>query len=209
MSPFGGVSMKFGFGRGLVLGVVLGCCTTAAQAAGSGFYVSGEGGGSLLPELRLKGTTDQNEGFDGGYIAGGAFGYNTGFGIRIELNSLYQYSGLSKLDATATTGHLSTTGVMLNTMWEFLPDEHFTPYVGVGIGMQSVGGQIGTLRGRAWKPAYQGEIGLRQDLSRHFELFGEYRYTQSESVRMSNTTTTAHQHFEDNALFAGFRIALY
>jgi opacity protein-like surface antigen len=193
----------------ILLAAALGLLASSANAAESGFYVSGEGGGSLLTELRLKGTTDKNEGFSGGYVAGGAFGYDTGYGVRIEINSLYQRNDLNNVDKTATKGHISTTGAMLNMTYEFFNDEHFSPYFGLGFGMESVGGEVGTLRGRAWKPAYQGEIGLRQSLSRHFALFGEYRYVTSGVVNMTDGTTTAHQHFEDNMLFAGFRVNLF
>lgn len=192
-----------------VLGLSVACATAAALAAEPAFYVSGEGGASLLPELRLKGATAQNEAFYTGYVAGGALGYDAGTGWRLELNALYQRSELYRLDKTATRGHLASTGVMANIMYDLLPDEHFAPYLGVGFGFQDVGGEIGTLRGRAWKPAYQGEVGLRQDITRRVALFGEYRYSQSESVRMSDATATAHQHFEDHALLAGLRFKLY
>jgi opacity protein-like surface antigen len=189
--------------------LALGLFATGASAAESGIYASAEGGASLLTELRLQGTTAQNEGFSGGYVAGGAMGYDTGYGVRIELNSLYQRNDLSKLDTTATKGHISSTGVMINSTYELFTDEHFTPYFGVGFGMENVGGQVGTLHGRAWVPAYQGEIGLRQSLSRHFALFGEYRYVASAVVTMTDGATTAHQHFEDNMLFGGFRVNLF
>ena len=186
---------------------LIACSATAADA---GFYVSGEGGGSILTELRLNGTTTtHNEGFSGGYVVGGAFGYDSGYGVRIELNSLYQRNDLSKLDKTPTQGHISSTGVMFNATYDVFADERFSPYFGVGFGMENMGGQVGTMHGRDWVPAYQGEIGLRQTLSRHFALFGEYRYLQSAVVPMSDGTTTAHQHFEDNILLAGLRISLF
>jgi opacity protein-like surface antigen len=125
------------------------------------------------------------------------------------LNSLYQRNDLSKLDTAPTKGHISSIGAMLNATYELFPQEHFTPYFGIGFGFENVGGEVGTFRGRAWKPAYQGEIGLRQSLSLHFALFGEYRYVQSAVVNMSDGTTTAHQHFEDNILMAGFRASLF
>jgi len=193
----------------ILLAAAFGLLAGHAGAAQSGFYVSGEGGGSLISELRLKSTTAQNEGFSGGYVAGGAFGYDTGYGVRLEMNSLYQRNDLSKLDGTATKGHISSTGAMLNMTYDVFADERFSPYFGFGLGVENVGGQVGTMHGRAWAPAYQGEFGLRQTLSRHFTLFGEYRYVESAVVTMSNATTSAHQHFEDNMLFAGFRVNLF
>jgi OOP family OmpA-OmpF porin len=185
------------------LGLSLGLGIAAALAGEPGYYVSGEGGVSLLPELRLGGTTPKDESFGTGYVAGGALGYDTGTGWRLELNSLYQHSVLSKLSGTVTAGHISSTGIMANAMYDFLPDERFTPYLGAGIGVQNVGGQIGTLTGRDWAPAYQAEAGFRQGLMGNVSLFGEYRYSQSESVTLSDASTTGHQHFEDHALLAG------
>ena len=201
--------MKRALLSAVALGFGVAAGVASAFAGEPNIYVSGEGGASFLPELRLKATASQQESFDPGYLAGGALGYDTGFGVRIELNSLYQQIDLGKLAGKATTGHVSSTGIMLNAMYDLLPDERFSPYFGIGAGLQNLGGQIGTQRGRAWKPAYQGEVGLRQDVSKHFTLFAEYRYTQSESVRLSDATTTAHQPFEDHAMLAGFRIKLY
>jgi len=186
------------------------CLTVcSATAAEPGLYASGEGGGSLLTELRLNGTAAQNEGFSGGYVVGGAFGYDSGYGLRVELNSLLQRNDLSRLDKTTAKGHISSTGIMFNATYDVFADERFSPYFGVGLGMENLGGQVGTLHGRDWAPAYQGEIGLRQAVSRHFELFGEYRYVQSAVVTMSDKATTAHQHFEDNILLAGLRMKFF
>jgi OOP family OmpA-OmpF porin len=189
-----------------VCGVAIGLGTAAALAAEPGYYVSGEGGLSLPPDLHLTdGTTGtgQREGFGTGYAAGGAAGYDFGTGWRVELNALYQHTDLSRVDGTATPGHLSSTGVMANATYDLLPDARFTPYVGAGVGLQNVGGEIGGLGGRAWEPAYQAEAGLRTEVSDHASLFGEYRFSQSESVTLSDGADSAHQHFSDHALLAG------
>jgi len=188
-----------------ILGIVFSLGATGAFAAVPTFYISGEGGVSLLPDLTLKDTLagKLSDSFDTGFAAGGAFGYDTGDGIRIELNSLYQHASVDRLGGALTNGHLSSTSLMVNTTYDFLPDAAFTPYVGVGLGFQNVGGMIGTLSGRDWKPAYQAEGGLRTYVSDDVSLFGEYRFSQSESVTLSSPTDSAHQHFSDHALLAG------
>src|SRR3569833_4084091 len=157
----------------ILLAAILGLLASSASAAESGFYVSAEGGGSLLTMLRLHGTTDKNEGFSGGYVAGGACGYDTGYGIRIELNSLLQRNDLNNVDKTATKGHISTTGAMLNVTYEFFNEEHFSPYLGVGAGMENLGGVVGASRGRAWAPAYRGGGGRRRGRARRGAGGGE------------------------------------
>jgi opacity protein-like surface antigen len=59
--------------------------------------------------------------------------------------------------------------------------------------------------GRAWKPGYLLEAGLRDDISNQLSLFGGYRFTQAESVKMSDPTIpdTATQHFSDHVIMAG------
>ena len=187
-------------------GVAVGLGTGAALAGDPSYYVSGEGGVSLPPDLHLTdGTTGtvQRESFGTGFAAGGAVGYDTGTGWRVELNALYQHTAVDRLNGTATAGHLSSTGVMANATYDLLPNAQFTPYVGAGVGFENVGGQVGGLSGRAWEPAYQAEAGLRTDVSDRASLFGEYRFSQSESVTLSDGTDSAHQHVSDHALLAG------
>ena len=192
------------------LGIAMGLGVAAALAGTDGYYVSGEGGISLLPDLQLNSVTlgKNHDGFGTGYAAGGAFGYDYGNGLRIELSSLYQHSDLSRLNGTPATGHLSSTTVMANATYDLLPDARFTPYVGAGLGVASVGGEVNGLSGRDWKPAYQAEAGLRTDVSDRASLFGEYRFSQSQSVILSDATDTAHQHFSDHALLAGLSFKL-
>jgi opacity protein-like surface antigen len=186
-------------------GAAIGLGTGAALAGDPGYYVSGEGGVSLPPDLHLTDSTSgvQRGSFGTGFAAGGAAGYDTGTGWRVELNSLYQTADVDRLNGTAATGHLSSTGVMANATYDLLPNAPFTPYVGAGIGLQNVGGAVNGLSGRAWEPAYQAEAGLRTEVSDHASLFGEYRFSQSESVTLSDGTDSAHQHFSDHALLAG------
>lgn len=193
-----------------VLGIAFGAACGAALAGEPGYYIRGEGGVSLLPDLTVKDTLagKLSDSFGTGYAAGGAFGYDMGSGIRVELNSLYQHADVGRLGGVPTNGHLSSTSLMANATYDLLPDAIFTPYVGAGLGFQNVGATIGTLRGRDWKPAYQAEAGLRTDVSDRVSLFGEYRFSQSESVTLSSPTDSAQQHFSDHALLAGLSFNL-
>ncbi len=193
-------------------GIAIGCGVAAAFADVPGYYVSAEGGGSLLPDLHVNSlapATQQRDSFGStGYILGGAAGYDYGNGWRLELNTLYQHNDVSRLNGAPALGHLSSTSVMANATYDLLPDAQFTPYVGAGLGVVNVGGQVDAFSGRDWKPAYQAEAGLRTELADNTSLFGEYRFSQSQSVTLSDGADTAHQHFSDHALLAGLSFKL-
>jgi len=191
-------------------GVAIGAGAGTAFAGTPGYYVSGEGGVSLLPDLHVNDTLvgKHSDSFGTGFAAGGAVGYDTGEGVRVELNSLYQHSDAGRLNGTPVNGHLTSTSVMANATYDLLPSATLTPYVGAGLGIQNVGGTIGTLTGRDWKPAYQAEAGLRTEVSDHVSSFGEYRFSQSGSVTLADATDSAHQHFSDHALLAGLSFKL-
>jgi opacity protein-like surface antigen len=189
----------------LMLATAVAALATAASASADGFYVSGNGGISELPNLTLKSDTSGNhkEHFDTGYTFGGSFGYDYGNGWRVQLDSQYAHQSLKRVDGTPANGQISSTSVMLNAQRDLISGSSVTPYVGAGLGMQNVGGEIGSYQGRAWKPAYQAEAGLRGDISQQVSLFGEYRFSQSESAAMSDGIDRAHQHFSDHGLMAG------
>jgi opacity protein-like surface antigen len=186
------------------IAMVMAVCTGAAFASTPGYYFSGLGGASLLPNLELKnGSGTANSSFDTGYAYGGAFGYDTGNGWRFELDSVYQLSSVNRFDGATANGHLWSTSLMANTTYDLLQGRQFTPYVGAGLGVQDVGGLIEGYSGNKWRPAYQLEAGLRDDLTPQFSLFGEYRFTQSEAAKLSDPIDTANQHFSDHLLMMG------
>jgi len=189
----------------LILAVSAAALGAATCASADGYYVSGNGGGSELPNLTFKSTATGNhkEHFTTGYTYGGSVGYDYGNGWRVQLDSQYTHQNLKRLDGTPTSGHVSSTSLMLNAQKDLISGSTVTPYVGAGLGLQNIGGVIDTYQGRAWKPAYQAEAGLRGDLSQQVSLFGEYRFSQSESAAMNNGVDLAHQHFSDHGLMAG------
>ncbi|HEY2071767.1 MAG TPA: outer membrane beta-barrel protein [Rhizomicrobium sp.] len=166
----------------------------------SGLYVTGDGGASFLPDLKLKdGGATANEQFNTGTAYGGAVGYDTGNGARFEIDSNYILNNLTHLGGSSTNGHLDSTSVMLNGQVDLLHHASVTPYAGVGIGYENVGINADGTAGHDWKPAYQAEAGLRTDINDKVSVFGEYRFTQSEAQEIADT----HQHFADHGLLAG------
>lgn len=191
----------------LATGVTALFAATAAFASTPGLYVSGDAGVSLLPDLHFNSATSGTSlaNYDAGYNFGGAVGYDMGDGMRLELNSQHSSQQLSGVDGTPAFGHLSSTSLMLNGQMDLIANSQLTPYVGAGLGGVNFGGQVEGYSGRAWRPAYQLEAGLRDDLTNQLSVFGGYRFSQAESVTMSDPTfpDTATQHFSDHVLMAG------
>jgi opacity protein-like surface antigen len=186
-------------------GLAIAASSGAAMASDQGWYVSGALGASLLPDLRMTSTTNPaRSSFDAGYAYGGAVGYDAGNGWRYELDSIHQLSGLDRLNGALTSGHLQSTSLMANATYDLSSDWPITPYVGAGLGFENVGGSINGLSGGdIWKPAYQLEAGLRENLGRNYALFTEYRFTQSEAAKFSAPALMGNQHFSDHLLLAG------
>jgi OmpA-OmpF porin, OOP family len=176
----------------------------ADDVSNGGYYVSADGGVSILPNLDLKtkaGTASEH--FDTGYAYGGAVGYDMGNGMRVELDTTHQMSSLSRISGAPVGGHLQSTSVMANGQIDLLHNSSITPYVGAGIGYQNVGVSVAGISDSDWKPAYQAEAGLRTDISQQVSLYGEYRFSQSEAADLSDAGVSAHQHFADHGLLAG------
>jgi OmpA-OmpF porin, OOP family len=178
----------------------------AAQASQQGYYFSGIAGASLMPNQTLRGLGGGgvNSSFDAGYAFGGAAGWDSGQGWRVELSSVHQLSGVDRVNGTLQSGHLQSTSLMLNGTYDLMQDSPVVPYVGAGLGFQDIGASINGFHGSdEWEPAYQLEAGVRHDIDDHFSIFGEYRYSQSEAARLRDMTDLGNQHFSDNAILTG------
>ena len=71
--------------RKIMTVAAVGFAFCSAIAGTPGFYISGEGGVSLLPDLTIKDTLagKQTDSFDTGFAAGGAVSYDVGAAIRM------------------------------------------------------------------------------------------------------------------------------
>lgn len=191
----------------LATGVTALFAATAASASTPGVYFSGDAGLSILPSPHfnsdLFGTS--NAKYNPGYTFGGAVGYDLGNGIRFELDSQHTSQQLISLDDFKANGHLTSTTLMGRGQIDLMKNAPFTPYLGVGLGAVNFGGHANGYSGRAWRPGYQLEAGLRKDISDQFSVFGGYRFTQALSVDMRDPILqdSATQHFSNHAVMAG------
>jgi len=191
----------------LATGVTALLAATAAFASTPGVYFSGDGGLSILPSPHfnsdLYGTA--NAKYNPGYTFGGAIGYDLGNGMRFEVDSQHTSQQLISLDDFKANGHLTSTTLMGRGQIDLVKDALLTPYVGVGLGMVNFGGHVDDYSGRAWRPGYQLEAGLRKDISQQFSVSAGYRFTQALSVDMRDPILedNATQHFSNHAVMAG------
>jgi hypothetical protein len=71
-----------------------------ASASDEGYYVSGNGGVTLPPNLTLKSNTlgNMKENLGTGYTYGGSAGYDFGTGWRVQVDSQYTYQSVDRLN---------------------------------------------------------------------------------------------------------------
>lgn len=201
----------------------------AASASQPGYYFSGEGGVSLMPDQMLShaigapsysgpvygrgpvvGTGgvlrfgNLHERVDTGYNWGVAAGYDFGNGMRVEADALHTVSGIDGVSGVPSSGHVDGTGLMLNAKMDLFEMPDFQPYIGAGLGAESIGvGGVAGMHGQSWRPALQVEAGISHPISDTISAFAEYRYTAAEDARISGGALEAHQHFSNDAVMAG------
>jgi outer membrane protein OmpA-like peptidoglycan-associated protein len=141
----------------------------------TGPYVSLGVGWNYLQSQEIKGVStdttqfgnvgrsvnNKNINFGSGVVGLGAVGWGFGNGIRVEVegnyryNSTNQYGNGSNLNTSrsfvAESGGESKAGVMVNALYDFtdLIQPGITPYLGAGVGWQSITGGKTTVQGLA------------------------------------------------------------
>src|SRR4249920_1786211 len=104
-----------------------------------GFYIGAEGGLNWL----LNNNSYQ---MDTGWAAGGKVGYDF-VGPRVELEGLYHSNNGSGLVAfpcgiARVNGQINQVSVMANLLYDFMPGNTITPFIGAGAGIAFVDSTI-------------------------------------------------------------------
>lgn len=101
---------------------------------------------------------------------------------KLEGEFATRSSKTSEVDSQEGGGTVSANSLMINGVYEFLPDSKWHPFVGLGIGTAFVDA-AGTKRanntlfqGNEWVFAYQGFVGVAYDLFDMMQLTAQYRY---------------------------------
>ena len=108
-----------------------------------GWYGSIGGAYNGLRDSDISGARTGKAEWSAGYGAIGALGYSFGATpLRLEgelgyrRNNLDSVSGLAPAALNGSgSGHVSAYTGMLNLLWDIMPAQRFTPYVGAGVGV--------------------------------------------------------------------------
>lgn len=131
-------------------------------------------------------------------------------GPKLELEGGYRYNGGQRSTFTRNTGYGRTLSLMVNGLYEFLPQESWHPFIGAGIGFASVHtkasvdgvGMYGSRTETLF--AYQAMLGVAYDLNPNIAMRMQYRYfgtADAETLKINGRTLDTPQN--NHAFLAG------
>src|SRR4051812_19751530 len=140
---------------GLLAGTVLTATLPVHAENISGAYVNLGAGVNFLQDqhlysMELAGSqtsrfTGQAQ-FNPGFVGVLGFGWGFGNGLRTEIEGDYRYNTASSLPGgNLISGYEQKYGAMVNLLYDFNVGWPVTPYVGVGVGVQTVEWRNGSL----------------------------------------------------------------
>jgi opacity protein-like surface antigen len=170
---------------------------TFAQDGSDGFYLRLQGGASFLNDASLSGAAFGNLGFDTGFLAGGAVGFDyPDSPFRSELE--YSYRSGDADGKLGITGDLASTSLAVNGYYDFAPisGSRVTPYIGAGlayvteIDFDVLTGPVGQYS-KTGMFGYQLMLGAEVPVNDRWSINGELRYFDagSQSLRSPVGTT--------------------
>jgi outer membrane protein OmpA-like peptidoglycan-associated protein len=211
-------------------GAIVSLCLVAPAQAAPGWYLSIEGGGSLVGDwehTRTKMTWCGPEvkealaAFDTGYAVFGAAGYamdawrvEVEGGFRQNDIESYEKSSWKRSYVVDAAGELSEASVMVNIIYDVPLFERFSLSVGLGAGADFSRFQLDTpwapVDEEDWHFAYQGLAGLNYALTEMTVVFVNYRFANVRDIRFDPTPTVHLEgdDFQKQAATAGVRFAL-
>ena len=162
---------------------------TAASADEGAWYMSGQIGVRAVEQqtAQAPGTAIEGE-LDNGLYLGGALGYefpSEGVGFRLEAEVASRGGNLNNLsingaEVPATGEGFSAISFMGNGYVDFNNSSSFTPYLGGGLGIARVNGDIvsgtNSVNDTATSFAIQGIGGVDVSVTRNISVFADIRY---------------------------------
>ena len=197
----------------LVAGLFVSMAGTAS-AEQPGLYLGLGGGLNFLSDadLRGAGVSDKAD-FNTGWAVIGTVGYAFTPNWRTELELGYRRNNVDSLSGGGgNSGHVGAESAMGNVLYDFANTSKWTPYLGVGAGVQRYQARgfqpTGTtsLNDSDTNLAAQGIAGVSYDVAPNTQLFLDYRYllSQDPSVKSSNGTGLKSE-YEAQTVLVGFR----
>lgn len=191
----------------IVLGslIVAGLMPVAASAADKvGPYVSFSGLAAFTQDddTSVSGVpVDIN--FDTGFGIAAALGYDfAGSNLRLEGELTYRYNEATvsspALPSFAPSGDVDSIAYMANAYYDFDINSPLIPYVGAGLGVVDIDSEDTVF-------AYQGMVGASYGINSYSELFGGYRYFDSEGLKLDGG---GEMDYTSHGIEFGYRIRL-
>jgi len=184
----------------LVATTVLVALPIAAQAQSlqpGGFYIGAEGGINWLLNTSstanvtaggLAGSGTVNVNTNLGWTAGGMIGYDF-IGPRVELESRFIQNTVNLTvpgAAGSLGGNVNQVPIMANILYDFMPGNTWTPYIGAGAGVAFTSLSGGGFSSNSnVQFAYQGIVGVGWNIDQQFRLNLEGRYFGTTSPNYS------------------------
>jgi outer membrane protein OmpA-like peptidoglycan-associated protein len=169
--------------------LVLPVAAQAQTTAYPGFYIGAQGGLNWL-------LNNNSYIMDTGWAAGGKLGYDF-VGPRVELEGMYHSNTGNGVVAFPTgfarvNGRVDQVSVMANLLYDFMPGEGFTPYVGAGAGIAFVDSTIQGCNLCSTQFAYQGILGVAYNIDAfRIGLEGRYYGTTNGGLAYNNNNIMA------------------
>jgi len=179
----------------LVGAVAIGLVSTAAHAQNQtpGWYIGVQGGWTHLnsqsSSLNTGGATIPfTANADEGFGVGGVIGYELPSGLRAEGEVTYRSNDFTNFTTPIAPGSFKLGGsytslaLMGNLLYDFMPYNQWTPYLGAGAGAAHLTldsfNALGTPLGSPddWEFAYQGIAGVKYAVNQNVSVSLDYRY---------------------------------
>ena len=161
---------------------VAGLLPVAASAVDkSGPYVAFSGHAAFTEDSDTSiGGTPINSEFDTGFGIGTALGYDfAGAPVRLEGEMVYRNNEVTVssplVPGFAPSDTVDSIAYMANAYYDIQTNSNITPYVGVGAGMVDIDGEETVF-------AYQAMLGAAVDVNDRSEIYGGYRFFDSEGL---------------------------
>lgn len=181
------------------------------NALGEDLYAKIYGGVNFLRDSEFEGSDflgRVDNSFDSGQIYGASLGYELSNSWGLELDYAWRSNEI-KSNSIVKEGDYASVAILVNGIYTF-DLQSFKPYLGVGAGfLQEIDADIDLKDGRSFEDfedssfAWQALAGVRYELSEAWNVFGEARYLDGPSVKMSKSDNSIKADYQNTSLLFG------
>lgn len=176
-----------------------------ASAAHAQPYLSGNMGYVWLEDSDIRGNqSDSGEfSFDRGLVITAAIGSALSEALRAEIEFGYRTNEandarLSNGDAHSVDSDIVTLSMMANCFYDFMPDNTVSPFIGAGIGIANVDGEVPNNNGKDDVFAYQLAVGAGFAITEKLKIDVQYRLFGTDNPEFKNVEA---EYITHNLLF--------